>query len=156
MRRLSMTTTPLSPMVKYPSPTGDVQCCHPPNPSLLYKKEISVKIKAEDCSYRQGYPPKPATTESFQKKANRHRQSQRPSELTDLEFEVNQNYMNCEDCVIADLRVDRERHILFSTPRQLEILRSTKRFKVRVYLMVYSLSGFGDFTITNKYDMFLN
>ncbi|XP_052260568.1 uncharacterized protein LOC127864714 [Dreissena polymorpha] len=68
------------------------------------------------------------TAESLQRKANRHRKSQRPSEPTDLEFAVNQDYLNCGDYIIADLRVDRERHILFSTPRQLEILRSTKRW----------------------------
>ncbi|KAH3892251.1 hypothetical protein DPMN_016366 [Dreissena polymorpha] len=75
---------------------------------------------------RSTHPNLP-TTEYLQRKANRHQQSQRPSEPSDLEFEVNKDYLNCEDHVIADLRVDRETHILFYTPRQLEILRSTKR-----------------------------
>ncbi|KAH3859495.1 hypothetical protein DPMN_102312 [Dreissena polymorpha] len=105
----------------------------------------------------RGTRPNLPTAESLQRKANRHRKSQRPSEPTDLEFAVNQDYLNCGDYIIADLRVDRERHILFSTPRQLEILRSTKRwfmdgtFKVSVYLIVYSLPGFGDFTSNNTY-----
>ncbi|XP_052259998.1 uncharacterized protein LOC127864381 [Dreissena polymorpha] len=92
---------------------------------LLYKKEKSVKIKEDSSSHlyhsamdlartalsdRSTRPNLP-TAESLQRKAN-----------------LNQDYLNCGDYIIVDLRVDRERHILFSTPRQLEILRSTKRW----------------------------
>ncbi|KAH3893546.1 hypothetical protein DPMN_017694 [Dreissena polymorpha] len=65
---------------------------------LLYKKEKSVKIKEDSSSHlyhsamdlartalsdRSTRPNLP-TAESLQRKANRHRKSQRPSEPTDL------------------------------------------------------------------------
>ena len=45
-----------------------------------------------------------------------------------LTLQVNQDYLQCEEFLVADIRVDRERHLIFASPEQLRLLKQTKRW----------------------------
>ena len=45
-----------------------------------------------------------------------------------LTLQVNQDYLQCEEFLVADMRVDRERHLIFASPEQLRLLKQTKRW----------------------------
>ncbi|XP_062594510.1 uncharacterized protein LOC134255924 [Saccostrea cucullata] len=59
---------------------------------------------------------------------NNYRAAFRPKDPTDLDFEINMDFLQCQEFLIADVRVGEERHLVFATDHQLEILRQAKRW----------------------------
>ena len=43
-------------------------------------------------------------------------------------FTVDIDYLNCEDFLVADLRVDTQRHLVFATEFQLSMLKHASRW----------------------------
>lgn len=43
-------------------------------------------------------------------------------------FQVDREFLQCDEFLIGDVRVDTERHFIFSTPFQLRLLRQAKRW----------------------------
>ncbi|XP_045181920.1 uncharacterized protein LOC123540737 [Mercenaria mercenaria] len=52
----------------------------------------------------------------------------RPPNPKDLGFTINHEYLEAQDFIVGDIRVDSARHILLATPKQREILRTTRRW----------------------------
>lgn len=59
---------------------------------------------------------------------NQVREDLRPVEPKDLNFVIDTEYLQSQDFLIGDIHVDEERHILFATPVQLQILQYAKRW----------------------------
>ncbi|XP_069105150.1 uncharacterized protein [Argopecten irradians] len=66
---------------------------------------------------------------NLRRMANQVREDLRPQEPKDLDFEVNVDveFLQCGDFLIGDLRVDDQRHLIFATPQQLQILKHARR-----------------------------
>ncbi|KAK3598898.1 hypothetical protein CHS0354_036206 [Potamilus streckersoni] len=58
--------------------------------------------------------------------ANRTRAKLQLEEPSTLDFEVNEDFINVPDFLVADIRVDGERHFLLATENQLRRLREAK------------------------------
>ncbi|XP_053388883.1 uncharacterized protein LOC128551944 [Mercenaria mercenaria] len=61
--------------------------------------------------------------------ANRTRATHRPEEPKTLDFEVNLEYLQCDDFLVDDITFEGQRHFVFSTPYQLELLRNGVEIK---------------------------
>ncbi|XP_052820018.1 uncharacterized protein LOC128245833 [Mya arenaria] len=61
------------------------------------------------------------------RRVNRSRQKVRPKDPTSLDFEVDTDYLQ-ESFFIGDVRVGDERHLMFSTPSQLQFLGQARRW----------------------------
>ncbi|XP_028408207.1 uncharacterized protein LOC114530782 [Dendronephthya gigantea] len=59
------------------------------------------------------------------RQANRKRQKTRPQEPTDLEFEVDERHIP-DDFLQADVKVGGRRHLIFSTPEMIALLKQAK------------------------------
>lgn len=59
------------------------------------------------------------------RQANRKRQKTRPQDPTDLEFEVDQRHIP-DSFLQADVRVGDRRHLVFSTPGMISLLKQAK------------------------------
>ena len=59
------------------------------------------------------------------RQANRKRQKTRPQDPTDLEFELDQRHLP-ENFLQADVRVRDQRHLVFSTPGMVSLLKRAK------------------------------
>lgn len=121
---------------------GPTTHTHEPDPSLLYKKQLVTKVKSEASQHifhsardivktamsDKGQRPKITSANSLQRTANRQRERMRPKNPTNLDFQVDYEYLGANDFIVGDLRVDDQRHIMFATPKQLDLLRTTKRW----------------------------
>ena len=62
-------------------------------------------------------------------------------------FQVNQDYLRCEDFLIGDITVGSYRYFLFATEKQLSLLRAAKRwymdgtFKVSILQHILACSS---------------
>ncbi|XP_052093609.1 uncharacterized protein LOC127729772 [Mytilus californianus] len=65
---------------------------------------------------------------NLERLANRVRKDLRPDEPQDLNFVLDTDYLQCNDFIIGDIRVDNERHLMFASPNQLQILQQAKRW----------------------------
>ena len=72
--------------------------------------------------------PNRCKPKNISRAANRVRAKVRPDEPRDLEFEINMQYLDCDDFLVADIRVNTERHMIFATSNQLRLLRQSKRW----------------------------
>lgn len=59
------------------------------------------------------------------RQANRKRQKTRPQDPTDLEFEVDQRHIP-DNFLQADVKVGDRRHLVFSTPGMISLLKQAK------------------------------
>ncbi|KAL3854949.1 hypothetical protein ACJMK2_014184, partial [Sinanodonta woodiana] len=60
--------------------------------------------------------------------SNRTRAKLRPEEPRTLDFELNEYFINAQEFLVADIRMDGERHFLLATEYQLGLLREAKRW----------------------------
>lgn len=60
--------------------------------------------------------------------ANKFRSANTPREPTDLDFELDVDFLQCEDFLVDDVRVGDQRHLIFATPFQRNLLRHSKRW----------------------------
>ena len=71
------------------------------------------------------------------------------SNKTRFPFQVEQDFLQCDDFLIGDIRVGDFRHFLFATEKQLSLLRAAKRwymdgtFKVSYLSLFHILSKVG-------------
>ncbi|VDI27117.1 Hypothetical predicted protein [Mytilus galloprovincialis] len=65
---------------------------------------------------------------NLKRTANRVREELRPDEPTSLFFELDTDYLQCDNFLIEDIRVDDQRHLVFSTPGQLQLLKYAKKW----------------------------
>ena len=61
--------------------------------------------------------------------ANRKREKFRPRDPSDLEFDLNLDYVP-DDFLQADIVVNTRRHLMFATARQLQLLQNAKRWYI--------------------------
>ncbi|KAK3109058.1 hypothetical protein FSP39_022038 [Pinctada imbricata] len=71
--------------------------------------------------------PKPA---NLVRAVNRLRQKMRPSEPSDLTFEIDHSYLEDDDFFRGDVKVDDARHIIFASSTQLRLLGDARRWYV--------------------------
>ena len=65
-------------------------------------------------------------------------------------FQIDTDFLDCDNFLIGDLHVDAARHIMFATPEQLQLLKTAKRwyvdgtFKVvrRPFIQLFSVHAF--------------
>ncbi|CAC5370087.1 unnamed protein product [Mytilus coruscus] len=69
--------------------------------------------------------PKP---DNLTRAANRLRQKLRPAEPKDIDFEIDREYLACDNFLVGDLTVDTARHVMFSSPTQQQILQKARRW----------------------------
>ncbi|XP_076082107.1 uncharacterized protein LOC143052855 isoform X2 [Mytilus galloprovincialis] len=69
--------------------------------------------------------PKP---DNLTRAANRLYQKLRPAEPKDIDFEIDREYLACDNFLVGDLTVDTARHVMFSTPTQQQILQKARRW----------------------------
>ncbi|KAK3087679.1 hypothetical protein FSP39_009092 [Pinctada imbricata] len=62
----------------------------------------------------------------MKRSANRLRSKTRPVEPTKLDFEFDTDFLQCDEFLIGDLRPNGQRHLMFSTPFQLQLLRRAR------------------------------
>ncbi|XP_063419689.1 uncharacterized protein LOC134704838 [Mytilus trossulus] len=65
---------------------------------------------------------------NLERMANSVREELRPDEPQDLTFVLDTDYLQCNDFIIGDVHVDNERHLMFASPNQLQILQQAKRW----------------------------
>ncbi|XP_076104363.1 uncharacterized protein LOC143073025 isoform X2 [Mytilus galloprovincialis] len=65
---------------------------------------------------------------NLKRTANRVREELRPDEPTSLFFELDTDYLQCDNFLIEDIRVEDQRHLVFSTPGQLQLLKYAKKW----------------------------
>ena len=64
----------------------------------------------------------------MKRSANRLRSKTRPVEPTTHDFTLDTDFLQCDDFLIGDLRPDGQRHLMFATQFQLQLLRRAKRW----------------------------
>ncbi|VDI72607.1 Hypothetical predicted protein [Mytilus galloprovincialis] len=69
--------------------------------------------------------PKP---DNLTRAANRLRQKMRPAEPKEIDFEIDREYLACDNFLVGDLTVDTARHVMFSSPTQQQILQKARRW----------------------------
>lgn len=65
-------------------------------------------------------------------------------------FQIDQQFLGCEDFIQGDVRVDNERHILLATPLQKELLKTAKNWYLdgtvkiihQLFEQLFSIHGF--------------
>ena len=64
----------------------------------------------------------------MKRSTNRLRSKTRPVEPTTVDFELNTDFLQCNDFLIGDLQPNGQRHLIFATTFQLQLLRRAKRW----------------------------
>ncbi|XP_048755258.2 uncharacterized protein LOC125666166 [Ostrea edulis] len=122
-----------------------VQHCHPGDLKLPFLKKVSALAKetAESQVFRQAREIVESTvadtideperflaprTANIKRYVNRHRAGFRPQEPVDLNFEINMDFLQCQDFLVADFHQDGARHLIFGSDHHLEILRHARRW----------------------------
>lgn len=126
---------------------GPAQHCHPGDLKLPVLKKISSKAKeiARQQVFRQArdivektvadqlvddqrfLAPKSSNVKRY---VNRHRAGFRPTEPSNLDFEIDMNFLGCPDFLLADISHDGARHLVFATDHQLGLLGNAKRWYI--------------------------
>ncbi|XP_053383990.1 uncharacterized protein LOC123535774 isoform X2 [Mercenaria mercenaria] len=117
---------------------------HAPEPSLSQKVKLNLQAKNEaqrhvyqsvpeivSKALKEHLPPNQPgmpVPESVDRSANRYRSKFRPAEPKDLEFVVDNDYLQCQDFLVADIRNGSARHMIFATEEQLTLLSNTRRW----------------------------
>lgn len=105
---------------------------HPSDPGITKKTKIKVDVLKEGLTdvYKSAgniveqhmrshlQPgdfnlPKP---DNLARAVNRHRQNQRPPEPNDLHFEIDRDFLQIDQFLIGDIKVDSARHIMLASP----------------------------------------
>ena len=117
---------------------------HQPEPALANKVRIGMQVKQEAQDqpfksstvigvearrkYMASNQPAIPVANSLARKANRAREKLRPPPPTDLNFDVNMDFLKCPEFLVADVFVGTARHMVFATQEQLDLLSSCKRW----------------------------
>ncbi|WAQ93447.1 hypothetical protein MAR_005918, partial [Mya arenaria] len=122
---------------------GAKEHCHPADP--LIKKRVLLTRDVRQEALRDVHAPAGSIVEgnmvgvfkdgefniprpsNLLRRVNRSRQKVRPKDPTSLDFEVDTDYLQ-ESFFIGDVRVGDERHLMFSTPSQLQFLGQARRW----------------------------
>ncbi|WAR14239.1 hypothetical protein MAR_004344, partial [Mya arenaria] len=122
---------------------GAKEHCHPADP--LIKKRVLLTRDVRQKALRDVHAPAGSIVEgnmvgvfkdgefniprpsNLLRRVNRSRQKVRPKDPTSLDFEVDTDYLQ-ESFFIGDVRVGDERHLMFSTPSQLQFLGQARRW----------------------------
>ncbi|XP_053378766.1 uncharacterized protein LOC128548302 [Mercenaria mercenaria] len=65
-------------------------------------------------------------TETLARIANRKRAKFRQANPSDLNFVLDQDFLNCQDFLVADISQNNARHLIFATAEQLQLLGNTR------------------------------
>ncbi|CAG2207690.1 unnamed protein product [Mytilus edulis] len=65
---------------------------------------------------------------NLKRTANRVREELTPNEPNSFYFKLDTDYLQCDNFLIKDIRVDGQRHSVFSTPGQLQLLKYAKKW----------------------------
>ncbi|CAG2249716.1 unnamed protein product [Mytilus edulis] len=65
---------------------------------------------------------------NLKRTANRVREELTPNEPNSFYFKLDTDYLQCDNFLIKDIRVDDQRHSVFSTPGQLQLLKYAKKW----------------------------
>ncbi|CAC5378806.1 unnamed protein product [Mytilus coruscus] len=118
---------------------------HPADLKLPIYKEVAAKVKQQVTDNPQVRAMDIVTTvitrdilveqrflapkqKQMKRTANKHRSANRPADPDNLDFELDVDYLKCADFLVADLRVDLARHIVFATEFQLNMLKHASRW----------------------------
>ena len=80
---------------------------------------IGQEVRQDTIAAHQ---PKIPLVASLARAANRYRCKLRPAEPTDLNFDIDEQFLRSQDFLTADIVNGTSRHLVFSTQQQLEIL----------------------------------
>ena len=115
-----------------------------PGTTTVHKVRAMVKRKAADDHFKSAAviaeevlhaelndEPVPTlpSIENLAQAANRHRKKMRPAEPRDLNFNLDENYIP-EGFFRGDVKVDNNRHMIFATDRQMQLLHLAKTWFV--------------------------
>ncbi|CAC5384543.1 unnamed protein product [Mytilus coruscus] len=118
---------------------------HPSDLKLPIYKEMSAKIKQKISENPQTRAMEVVTTvvttdipreqrflapkqKNLKGTANKFRSANRPDDPVNLDFVLDVDYLKCDDFLVADLRVDQQRHLVFATDFQLNMLKHASRW----------------------------